>query len=211
MLARRFAAPIALALLAACSSDSGETPSDADSGDASVSDASGDASGDAAGDAFDDDSGSDDVTLGDDVSDGGEADAEAPDAEEDAAGGPADFSVDVSRSGFPVDLELGDSLGTVPALTERTITYTLAHDADEAVQVRYDVAFMENCDIGISDAPVGPHDPGTEFSLRLIVFTNDVVGRFSAEVFVMDEDERIAATWTLSGSVPQRADADAGE
>ena len=128
------------------------------------------------------------------------------DAQSDGGVETAPFNVTVSRGGFPVDLELGDSLGTLPARTERTIRYSLTHDDEDPQSFRYDIRFMENCDVGISAAPPGPHLPEEPFDLQLIVFTQDVVGRFSAKVFALDDRDRVAATWTLSGSVPTRAD-----
>lgn len=190
-------------LLAGCGSDGTEGPAggaDAaqaeDAGattDAGATDAttSPDTQGeDAAGDASSEDA------------DSGSGD----DAQSDGGVETAPFNVTVSRGGFPVDLELGDSLGTLPAQTERTIRYTLTHDDEDPQSFRYDIRFMENCDVGISAAPPGPHLPEEPFDLQLIVFTQDVVGRFSAKVFALDDRDRVAATWTLSGSVPTRAD-----
>ena len=190
-------------LLAGCGSEATEGPAGgADAAGTEDAAATTDtaASPDAQGEDATEDPSSDDAQSDD--ADSGSGD----DAQSDGGVETAPFNVTVSRGGFPVDLELGDSLGTLPARTERTIRYSLTHDDEDPQSFRYDIRFMENCDVGISAAPPGPHLPEEPFDLQLIVFTQDVVGRFSAKVFALDDRDRVAATWTLSGSVPTGAD-----
>ena len=188
-------------LLAGCGSEVTEVPAGgadaAQTEDAAATTdaaASPDAQGEDAEDASSDDAQSEDADSG-----------SGDDAQSDGGVETAPFNVTVSRGGFPVDLELGDSLGTLPARTERTIRYSLTHDDEDPQSFRPTSASWRTA-MSASGCPPGPHLPEEPFDLQLIVFTQDVVGRFSAKVFALDDRDRVAATWTLSGSVPTRAD-----